>query len=317
MNTMKHTAYKRKKINKNILKENISLTMLTLPGLILTFIFCYLPMFGVVIAFKRFNPNLGILGSEWVGLENFKFFFRSNEFVRIMRNTILYGIDFLFLDNFAAVFFAVLLYNIKSRSALKYYQTTMILPNFMSMVLIAYIVYAVLNPTSGVLNRLLSGLRGSSVEIQWYAQEKYWPFILTIVQIWKSVGMKTIIYYAALMGIDESLFEAARIDGASKCHEVRYIIIPELTSIICIYLVLGVGGLINGDFGLFYQVPMNIGVLYSTTDIINTYVFRALQESNNMGSTAAVGLFQSVTGTVLVVISNAVVKKFSPENSLF
>ncbi len=304
-------------LKKGVIRENAELFMLVLPGFLLTFIFCYLPMFGIIIAFKNFNPNLGILESKWVGIENFKFFFQSNDFFRIMRNTLLYSSSFLMLDNAVAVFLAILLYNIQKRFALKYYQTTMILPNFMSMVLVAYVVYAILNPTAGALNQILSIITREEVNTQWYAKANYWPFILTIVHIWKSAGMKTIIYYAALMGIDESLFEAARIDGATNRQEIRYIIIPELTSIICIYLILGVGGLVSGDFGLFYQVPMNIGVLYPTTDIINTYIFRALQDGTHMGRTAAVGLFQSVTGTILVVASNVVVKKVSPEHSLF
>lgn len=305
-----HTL-KRKKINRQTLKENLDLWMLVLPGFILTFVFCYLPMFGIIIAFKKFNPNLGIMESKWVGFDNFKFFFTSNDFFRIMRNTMGYSIVFLFLDNFTAIFLSIMLYNVYKRFALKYYQTTMILPNFLSMVLVAYIVYAMLNPVSGVVNKL------TGQNTDWYAHAEYWPFILTIVQVWKSIGMKSIIYYAALMGIDESLFEAARIDGASKKHEIRYIIIPELMSLICIYLVLGVGGLVSGDFGLFYQVPMNVGNLYSTTDIINTYVFRALQQGSNMGRTAAVGLFQSVVGMILVVFSNAIVKKIDSEKSFF
>lgn len=305
-----HTI-KKKRFNMQTLRENLDLWMLVLPGFILTFIFCYLPMFGIVIAFKKFNPNLGIWGSKWVGFDNFKFFFTSNDFVRIMRNTMGYSITFLFLDNFAAIFLAIMLYNVYKRFALKYYQTTMILPNFLSMVLVAYIVYAMLNPVSGVVNKI------TGHNTDWYAHAEYWPFILTIVQVWKSIGMKSIIYYAALMGIDESLFEAARIDGASKKDEIRYIIIPELMSLICIYLVLGVGGLVSGDFGLFYQVPMNVGNLYSTTDIINTYVFRALQQGSNMGRTAAVGLFQSATGMILVILSNTVVKKIDPEKSFF
>jgi len=315
--TYTNKSIKRKTFNKTAFEDNFELLLLALPGIILTFIFCYLPMGGIIIAFKNFNPNLGILASKWVGFDNFKFFFTSNDFFRIMRNTLGYSITFLFLDNVVAIALAIMLYNVQKRAAIKYYQTTMILPNFMSMVLVAYVVYAILNPTSGILNSILSLFAGEKVSIQWYGKPGYWPFILTIVQIWKSVGMKTIIYYAALMGIDEALFEAARIDGATQKDEIRYIIIPELGSIICIYLIMGVGGLVGGDFGLFYQVPMNIGVLYPTTDIISTYVFRALQDGTNMGRTAAVGLFQSVTGTILVIISNAVVKKIDPDKSMF
>ncbi len=306
-----NTKTTKGKLSKNVLRENAELWLLALPGFLLTFLFCYIPMFGIIIAFKKFNPNLGILASKWIGFDNFKFFFASNDFFRIMRNTIGYGVVFLFLGNFLAIGLAILLYNVYNRAALKYYQTTMVFPNFMSMVLVAFIVYAFLNPVSGIVNRLFG------LDVEWYAESKYWPFILTLVEMWKGIGMKSIIYYAALMGIDESLFEAARIDGARKKDEIKYIIIPEIMSLLCIYLVLGVGGLVNGDFGLFYQIPMNVGKLYSTTDIINTYVFRALQQATNMGRTAAVGLFQSATGMILVVLANLVVRKIDAEKSLF
>ena len=304
-----------KKRNISMKGDQAELWLLALPAVILTFVFCYLPMFGIVIAFKNFNPNLGILQSQWVGLRNFKFFFESNDFVRIMRNTILYGLDFLVLDNLAALIFSIMLYNVTKRFALKYYQTTMMIPNFISMVLVAFIVYAILNPSYGVLNRIIEMFGGTGID--WYSNPRYWPIILTIVQVWKVVGMKTIIYYAALMAIDESLFEAAKIDGATKWDEIIHIILPEMLSIICIYIILEVGMIINGDFGLFYQTPMNIGLLYSTTDIINTYVFRALQENPNVGGTAAIGLFQSAAGTILVVIANLIVKRIDPEKSLF
>ena len=302
-------------MRKNTIRETIELSLLALPGFLHTLIVCYLPMLGVVIAFKKFNPHLGIFGSEWVGFDNFMFFFKSNDFIRIMRNTIGYSALFLFLDNFAKMAMAILLYNVTKRWTLKIYQTIMILPNFMSMVLVAFIVYALLNPVSGIFNSIIAKIGGEGID--WYSKPEYWPFILATVHLWKSVGMGCIIYYAALMGIDESLFEAARVDGAKLRHEIRYIIIPELMSLLAIQLILGVGGLIGGDFGLFYQVPMDVGVLYSTTDIINTYTFRALQQATNMGRTAAVGLFQSVVGMILVVGTNLVVRKISPEKSLF
>ncbi len=296
-------------------RDTFEFLLLTAPHVILTFIFCYLPMVGIILAFKNFNPNLGIFGSQWCGFNNFKFFFESSAFGLLMRNTILYGIDFLVVNNVIAVMIAVLLYNVRSRAALKYYQTTMILPNFMSIVLIAFIVYAILNPASGILNKIVVAMGGEEIDV--YSEPLYWPFILTVVEAWKTVGMKSIIYYAGLVGIDESLFEAARIDGAKKWHEVRYIMIPEIMGLVCIYLILGIGGLLSGDFGLFYQIPMDIGLLYPTTDIISTYVFRALQKSTNLGATTAIGLFQSLAGLILIMLSNGVIKKVAPEKSLF
>jgi len=306
---------KRTSSKKNMLIDNFQLLLLTMPGFILTFIFCYIPMFGVIVAFKTFNPNLGILGSEWVGLDNFKFFFTSNDFVRLIRNTVLYGIDFLVVDNVFAIIFAILIYNIGKNFAIKYYQTTAILPSFMSIVLISYIVYAMLNPTSGVLNKFIVAFGGE--EIDWYSVPGYWPGILTTVQIWKGIGMGSLLYYATMIGIDEALFDAAKIDGANKWHEIRCIILPSLGPLICMNIILGVGGLMGGDFGLFYQLPRNSGLLYPTTDIINTYTFRALQTGSSMGRTAAVGLFGSVCGVILIILSNAVIKKIDPEKSLF
>lgn len=295
--------------------ETLQLDILALPAILLLFIFSYIPMFGVVIAFKEFNANVGIWGSEWVGFSNFEYFFSSLDWWRILRNTVLYGLDFMVVGTICSLAMAILVYRVKSRAAVKYYQTTMILPNFLSMVLIAFITYAILNPTSGTLNRLI-GLFGVE-PVDWYADPKYWPLILTIVKVWATVGMSSIMYYAAMVGVDETLFEAARIDGATKWQETRYIMIPEISSVICITTILGVGQLINGDFGLFYQIPMNIGVLYPTTDIINTYVFRGLQEASNMGATAAVGLAQSVISLILIIGSNMIVKRINEENSLF
>jgi putative aldouronate transport system permease protein len=308
-------AKSAKKRAKYAFRDNLELSALVLPGAVLLFVFCYLPMFGVVIAFKEFNANLGILGSPWKGLENFRFFFESQDAWRVLRNTVLYGINFQITGTLAALALAVLLYAVRSRAALKYYQTTMILPNFLSMVLVSFIAYAILNPKAGALNAAIRLLGGTGAD--WYASPKYWPFILTIVHIWKGVGLSSVIYYAALMGIDESLFEAARIDGANRLHEVRYIMLPELSSVVSILLILGLGSLINGDFGLFYQIPMNIGVLYPATDIINTYVFRGLQQATNMGGTAAIGLFQSVVSLLLIVGGNFAVKRISADNSLF
>ena len=272
-------------------------------------------MGGIVIAFKNFNPNLGILKSPWVGFDNFTFFFTSNDFARLMRNTLLYSLWFLFINNLAGIMLAIMYYNIKSRFALKYYQTSAILPSFMSIVLISYIVYLFLNPTAGYMNKILRVFGQDGVN--WYAEPKYWPAILTVVEVWKGIGMGCLLYYATMVGIDETLFEAARIDGANKFQQTIYILIPEISSLICLNIIRGVGGLIGGDFGLFYQIPRNVGTLYSTTDIISTYTFRALQTGNNFGRTAAIGLFSSVAGVILIVISNAVVKKIDEDKSMF
>jgi len=298
-----------------IIKENLEFLILALPGIILLFVFNYLPMLGIIVAFKKFNANLGIWGSEWVGLKNFEFFFTSQDALRVTLNTVLYSLDFMFVGLFAAVMVALLLYNIKNAMLVKVYNTIMILPRFLSMVLIAFIVYAMLNPVSGMLNQVI-GIFGGNSDIDWYSKPNAWPIILTIIQLWQSVGMNSIIYFASLMGIDESLFEAAKIDGASKWEQTRYIAIPHLIPIMTITTILAFGNLFNGDFGLFYQTTRDVGMLYPTTDIISTYVFRGLM-SGNMEVAASVGLFQSVVGLILVLLTNMIVRKVSPENSLF
>lgn len=296
-------------------RDNLELLMLTIPGMVLTFIFAYLPMFGIVVAFKKFNPNKGIWGSPWNGLDNFKFFFTSNDALRIIRNTVLYSLDFLILGTVCAIILALFMYNLTSNLSVKIYNTIMILPKFLSMVLIAFIVYAILNPVSGVLNQFIASFGGKS-DIDWYAIPSAWPFILTIVYIWQTVGYSSILYYASLMGIDESLFEAADLDGANVFQKTIYISIPHLIPIIIIQTILGLGNIFTGDFGLFYQTTRDVGLLYPTTDIINTYTFRGLM-SGSIGTSSAMGLFQSVVGLIMVVTVNLVVRKISPENSLF
>ncbi|MBP3359803.1 MAG: sugar ABC transporter permease [Clostridia bacterium] len=289
--------------------------MMVLPGFLLTLVFCYIPMFGVILAFKDFNPNVGILASKWVGFDNFKFFFESNDCLVLVRNTVLYALWFIVVGNFSNIVFAILCYNIKRKWALKYYQTTAILPTFMSIVLVSYIVYVILAPRSGVLNRLLTSVGYQPVD--WYADPKYWPFILTLVKVWNGVGYGSLLYYATMVGIDESLFEAAEMDGANKMMQIIHIIIPEIMGLLCLQVIMGVGYAMSGDFGLFYQIPRNIGLLYPTTDILNTYIFRALQAGTSMGRTTAIGLFQSVSGVILLLVCNAFIRKVDSDKAMF
>lgn len=306
---------KTKSFQKEKNRDKLALDSMTLPGIILTLVFCYLPMVGLIIAFKTFNPNLGIFKSPWCGFDNFRFFFMSNDFGVLMRNTLLYAFWFIFVDNFFAMLFAILCYNVKNKLALKYYQTTSILPTFMSMVLVSYIVYIFLAPSTGVLNSVINALGGKGPD--WYADPKFWPYILTIVRMWSGMGYGSLLYYATIVGIDASLFEAAIIDGANKRQQIIHIIVPELSSLLCLKIIMGIGGAMSGDFGLFYQIPRNIGLLYPTTDIFNTYVFRALQAATSMGRTTAIGLFQSLSGIILLLISNTVIKKIDSDKSMF
>ncbi len=295
-------------------RYTLTLSLMALPGLISLIIFNYLPMGGLVIAFKNYVPRKGIFGSDWVGFENFKFFFTSQDAVRTIRNTVLYSAGFLILDLILGVVIAVLLYNLKKESSVKIYHTIILLPKFLSIVIISFIVYALLSPSYGLLNQIIVALGGD--KIQWYSNASYWPAILTIVHAWMTIGGGCLYYYAALTGLDPSLLESAELDGATSVQRAWYIMIPELIPIMVMMTVLGIGHLFGGDMGLFYQVPKDQGILYPTTDTINTYTYRALL-SGSMARSAAVGFFQSAVGLFLVVVTNAIVKKISPENAIF
>lgn len=304
----------RKKSQLTIFKENLPLLMLALPAIIFFIVFSYLPMFGVMIAFKDYSYAKGILGSDWIGLENFKFFFLSQDAWRITRNTMGYSAVFIVMNAVCAAAVALLMNEIRSRKAIKTYQTIMLFPNFLSWVVVGFVTYIILNPVLGTANQLLSvfGIEG----VDWYSEPKYWPFILTICSIWKGIGMNAIIYYASLLGVDPALYEAATIDGANRWQKCKYISLPNLTSIITMMSILALGNIMRGDFGLFYQIPRDVGALYATTDVIDTYVYRGLR-TGDIGITSAVGFFQSFVGICMVVITNAIVKKIEPDNAMF
>ncbi len=280
-----------------------------------TLVFCYLTLFGVVIAFKDYKYNRGIFGSEWVGFKNFEFFVKSNDFFRLIRNTLSLNALFIFTVMIAEIALAVIFYELISRRALKVYQTIMITPNFISWVVVGYVVYAFLQPQYGIINNLLAHFRIEP--IAFYNEPVYWPLILAISNIWKSVGMGCIIYYATLMGIDSGLYEAARIDGATKWQEIKYISLPMLLRVIVLQLMMRIGAIFNSDFGLFYQLTRNSGALYETTDVIDTYVYRALRVIGDMELSAAVGLLQNVMGFVLVYVTNYIIRRYDDELSLF
>lgn len=298
-------------MKKKITKSDWQLGSLCIIPATLVFIFSYIPLFGLILAFKRYNYSKGIFGSDWVGFENFKFFFTSDAFFRITRNTL--GLNILFIASgvISAVILAILLFEINSRIKTKVFQTVLITPNFISMVIVAYMVFAILSPENGFLNRILG------IDIDWYSKPNAWPIILLITSVWKNVGMDSVIYYATLMGIDVSLFEAAEIDGASWWQKTKNIVIPSLKSVAIILTILKIGSIFRADFGLFYQVTRNVGVLYPTTDVVDTYVYRALRELNDVGMSTAVGFLQSCVGLVMVMVTNTIVKKIEPESALF
>ena len=304
-----------KKKSKKVRKSTIEhWSMCALPILHIV-VFCYLPLFGIIIAFKDYKYVDGILGSEWNGLDNFKVFFMGRSFKKIVANTVFMNLLQIFCGNLAAITLAILTYNLKSRIKVKIFQTALITPNFMSWVIAAYMVYAFLHPTNGFINQVLISVGMDPVN--WYGDPGPWRVILIICDIWKEFGMGSIMYYAALMAIDQELFDACAIDGGGKWARVRYIMFPAMTAIIVIKLIFALGGIFGGDFGLYYQVPRNISTLYPVTDILPTYIFRLTRVDGNFATGAAAGLIQNIVGFFLVIATNFVVKKIDPEKALF
>lgn len=298
----------------NYFKKNSELFLLSVPGIFYLFIFAYLPMTGVIVAFKKYRNDLGIFGSEWIGLKNFHYLFTNDVALRITRNTVLYNVAYMIVTTVTALLFAILLNEMKKKWT-RVHQTFLFLPYFLSWVLVGYIAYAFLNHSDGFINRLLLSLGMDGVS--WYQNPAPWPYILVIVHLWKLIGFSTLVYYAGIIGIDSEYYEAARMDGATKWQMATNITLPLLTPLVIILLILSIGSMFRGDFGLHYFIPNNSGFLYSTTDVIDTYVYRALREVGNVSMSAAAGLYQSVVGFILVLVANYIVKKVNPENSLW
>ncbi|MCU6707758.1 ABC transporter permease subunit [Paenibacillus sp. J5C_2022] len=304
----------RKKLSR-VKKYNV-LFLMMVPGLLYLIINNYLPMFGVVIAFKDFNYSSGIWGSEWIGFENFEYLFKTSDAFVITRNTILYNVAFIILNLIIAVGVAILLNEVRQRLLSRFYQSVILLPYLISMVIVGYLVFAFLSMETGLVNNSLLPLLGLE-EISWYSEARYWPYILTIVQVWKSAGYLCVIYLAAIIGIDPEYYEAATIDGASNWQKIRRITIPLIIPVITVMTLLQIGRIFYSDFGLFYQVPLNSGALQSTTNVIDTYVYRALMTLGDIGMSSAAGLYQAFVGFVLVLLSNYMVRRRNRDNALF
>jgi putative aldouronate transport system permease protein len=292
------------------------LMIMCLPGLAYLLINNYIPIAGLVIAFKEFNYGKGIFGSDWIGFKNFEFLFRTKDAFVITRNTLLYNVVFIFINTIGSIITAILLSEIGNKMMLRIYQTVILLPYLISIVIVSYLVYAFLSTDVGFVNRSIMPLFGKE-PVTWYQVPKYWPFILPVVNFWKGVGFTSVIYLSSIVSIDRTLYEAAELDGANKLQAIWHITLPFIVPVITMMVLLAVGRIFYSDFGLFYQVPMNSGAIYSTTNVIDTYVYRGLIELNNIGMAAAAGLYQSVVGFVLVVSSNFLVRRINPENALF
>ncbi|HOJ09867.1 MAG TPA: ABC transporter permease subunit [Clostridiales bacterium] len=310
---------KNKKTRINIMvrdfKKNKTLLLLAFPMILYVFIFKYIPMFGIIIAFKNFKYNLGFFKSPWVGFKNFQFFFTSPDAWLVTRNTVGYNLVFITLGIIVQVGVAILLFEIASRKLHKIYQTLMFIPHLLSWVVVAYMAYAFLSPSGGMLNRWLSFFNIEPVD--WYITPKPWIFIFPIANMWHGLGMGALMYYAKLMGINNEYFEAAEIEGASKWQITKNITLPFLYSLIIMLTILAIGRIFDGDFGLFYQLPMGSPMLRKTTDIIDTYVYRALVDVGNVGIASALGLYRSLMGMILVIVTNMIVRKIDEENALF
>ncbi len=276
----------------------------------------YLPMFGIVIAFKNLNFRKGIFGSDWCGFDNFKFLFASKDALTITRNTLLYNIAFIILTTVFAIGIAILINEIRSRVASRLYQSLILLPYLMSWVIASYLAYALLSAETGLINNGILANLGMD-PVSWYNTPKYWPFILTFVHLWKGVGYAMIIYYSSIVGISQDYYEAATLDGASKWQQIKRITIPLLKPTIITMFVLQIGRIFYSDFGLFYQIPMNSGSLYSVTRTIDVYVYNALMKSSDFGMSSAASVYQSIVGFVMILGANAFIRRVSKENALF
>ena len=300
-------------------KNNKELLLLTILGAIWFLVFAYLPMFGVIVAFKRWRIHGGffesLMNSKWVGFDNFKFLFQSSDAWLITKNTVLYNIVFIILGIVLPVTLAILLNELLNKKLAKFYQSSMFLPYFLSWVVVSYCLYAFLSPEKGYVNGILQSMGGKG--ISWYTEPKYWPFIIIFMSQWKAVGYGTVVYLASICGIDKSYYEAAMIDGASKFQQIKYITVPLLKPVMIIMFITSIGGMFRGDLGLFYQLPKDSGALYPVTNVIDTYVYRGLMNLGDIGMSSAASLYQSFVGLILIVTSNAIVRKVDEENAVF
>lgn len=303
-------------------KKNFPFVFMVLPGALLLLIFAYLPMAGIFIAFKnmKFYSNsifTNFFQSEWVGFKNFEFFFKTPDAFTITKHTVLYNLVFIILGVIIPVACAICLNEI-SRGMARFYQSTMLFPYFLSWVVVSYLVYSLLNPDYGMVNRTLENILGKEA-IDWYTNLNAWPFIFCLLNVWKYSGYGTVIYLAAITGISSEFYESATIDGASKWQQVIYITIPNLRQIMCILTILAVGRIFNGDFGLFYQASMQLGsgFLKPVGEVIDTYVYGALVQVGDIGMASAASLYQSVVGCILVIASNMLVRKIDRDSALF
>lgn len=296
-------------------KRFIPVYLVMIPGLVYLFINNYMPLPGLVVAFKQYNAGKGIYKSPWVGFKNFQYLFATNDALLITRNTILYNVAFIAINLVCSIAVAIILSELTGKIK-NVYQSVILLPHLISSVIIGYLVFAFFSVENGFVNNNILALFGKE-GVSWYSEPKYWPFIIVFVNTWKSIGFNCIIYLSTLLGFDRAFYESAEIDGATKWQQIRYITLPLLKPTAIMMTLMAVGRIFYSDFGLFYQVPMNQGALYSTTQTIDTYVYRGLLQLGNISMSAAAGVYQSIIGFVLILAANLLVKKLDRDSALW
>lgn len=286
--------------------------VLALPVFLVLFFIMYVPMAGLVLAFKKYDYQLGIWKSPWVGLENFKFLIQSKAtFLSMTQNTLMYYFIFTLVGTLLNVILAIAIDQLMFKKMAKTMQTLMIIPVFISYAAVQFIVYAFISTDTGILNNTFG------MNARFYSTASLWPLVLTIVKVWKDTGYGSVLYMSVLAGIDSELYEAADIDGANKWQSIWHITLPSLIPMITVMLLLSVGNVMKSDTGLFYQVTRNSGLLYKTTQVIDSYILNSILGSSNFGFTAAASFFQSVVGLLMMLLANGLVRKIEPENALF
>lgn len=319
LNTDNKVVKQRKKTFLSDLRQNFYLYLLVAPGLLYFIIFKYLPMVGIIVAFQDFNPIKGIFKSKFVGLKNFEYFFTSKDWLSITWNTVFLNILFIVSGLFFSILIAIVLSEISTKYFKKVTQSIVILPNFISWTLASMFVYALLSTDVGFVNNILKtfGIIQAGQEINFYSNPDLWIWILVILKIWKGAGFGSIIYLAAIASIDQDIYEAAKIDGASRLQCITRITLPQLRTTAILLTILGIGGIFHGDLGMIYAIVGDNPNLYASTDVIDTYVFRMLRQMNDMSMSTAIGIYQSLVGFLIVFITNALAKKYDPDSSIF
>ncbi len=303
----------RKSKKARVFRDNMQLLLLMAPGIIVFVLFEILPMQSYIVPFKDYVPRLGIWGSEWAGLENFKIFMSGDQFIRLLRNTVGYGAYMIFSNCILGAVLAVLIYWVQNNKAANLYRTAWQFPRFLTMVIVGYMLYALLSESYGIVNQLIVKFGGEP--IKWYSEPKYWPFLLCFVHSWRTMGLHCLLYYATLMGIDGELFDAAKLDGCNRWQLTKHIIVPSLASVLALNLVMSAGALVSFDFSMFEILPRGQGLLYPATEVITRYTYHLTLNGNITGA-GVIGTLQSLIGVTLILASNLIVKKISPENSV-